>query len=292
MSDQTVPDALPSPELLTNYILSIRDLTISYPAKNKVVIRGATLEIPRGKVTALIGPSGCGKTTFLRSLNRFTDLPPPAKVTGEITFNGQTVYGAGMRINELVLRAEMGMVLQTPTPFPKSIFDNVAFGPRLQGVNNKRALEELVEESLRKVALWDELRSDLDRRATKLSGGQQQRLCIARCLALRPAVLLMDESTSSLDPIAIAAVEKTIRELSENGVTIVIVTHNMQQAKRIADFVAFLNIRQDATKKGDPTWGEIVEQGPKDKIFSRPEQQETADYIMGKLSFKDSQRRI
>jgi len=226
------------------------------------------LEVHRGAVTALIGPSGCGKSTFLRSINRMQDLIPHTRHTGDILFDGRSVFRAG--VDPVELRRRIGMVFQRPNPFPKSIFDNVAYGPRVSGAAAERDLPELVERSLRQAALWDEVKDRLDDPGTSLSGGQQQRLCIARALANGPEVLLMDEPCSALDPIATQRIEELIVTLKQDY-TIVIVTHNMQQAARVSDVTGFFYL------------GRLVESGPTEKLFTAPEDERTEAYITGRF---------
>ncbi len=231
-------------------------------------LRSITLEIPANRVTALIGPSGCGKSSFLRCLNRMNDLIPGARVEGTITLDGVDIYGPNVDV--VALRRRVGMVFQRPNPFPMSIYDNVAYGPRVHGERRKAVLDDLVEQSLRGAALWDEVKDRLHRSALGLSGGQQQRLCIARSLAVKPEVLLMDEPASALDPISTAKIEELIREL-RSQYSIVIVTHNMQQAARISDYTAFF------------LSGELIEHGPTGAIFTNPRDQRTEDYITGRF---------
>ena len=219
-------------------------------------------------MTALIGPSGCGKSTFLRTLNRMNDLIPDVRITGTIRIYNQDIYDK--TVNVEMLRREVGMVFQSPNPFPKSIYDNIAYGPRIHGIRDKKELDEIVETSLKQAALWDEVKDRLKDRATGLSGGQQQRLCIARTLAVKPKVLLMDEPTSALDPISTAKIEELLQQLKQKY-TIVIVTHNMQQASRVSDQTAFfLN-------------GHLIEYADTDRLFSNPQKQETEDYISGRF---------
>jgi phosphate transport system ATP-binding protein len=234
-------------------------------------VRDVNLAIPRNKVTALIGPSGCGKSTLLRSINRMNDLVPGFRMEGEIAFEGTSVHARATDVIDL--RRRVGMVFQKPNPFPKSIFENVAFGPRLLGETTN--LHALVEESLRAAALWDEVKDKLDQPGLSLSGGQQQRLCIARAIAIRPDVILMDEPCSALDPKSTLQIEELMRKLIRDY-TIVIVTHNMQQAARASDYTVFLTM-------GDDRAGYVVEQGETGKIFTAPQQQLTADYVSGRF---------
>jgi phosphate transport system ATP-binding protein len=227
-----------------------------------------SLSVPAQRVTALIGPSGCGKSTLLRLLNRMNDLVPGARVEGSIGLDGEEIYDAGLEVE--ILRRRVGMVFQKPNPFPKSIFENVAYGPRIQGIGDRARLAEIVETSLRRSALWEEAKDRLDASALGLSGGQQQRLCIARALATAPEVLLMDEPCSALDPISTSKIEDLIEELADT-VTIVIVTHNMQQAARVSDLTAFM------------LTGKLVEHGVTEDIFTRPSQKQTEDYITGRF---------
>ncbi len=231
-------------------------------------IKKVSLQMPRNNVIAMIGPSGCGKSTFLRSINRLNDLIPNCRVAGELVIGEQDIYADGVDLVDL--RRRVGLVFQKPNPFPKSIFDNVAFGPRLQGIKGRAALDELVEDCLRKSALWDEVKDRLKASALGLSGGQQQRLCIARALATKPSVLLMDEPASALDPIATAKIEDLIDEL-KSAYTIVIVTHSMQQAARVSDWTAFFYM------------GKLVEYAPTSLMFTAPTQKQTEDYITGRF---------
>jgi phosphate transport system ATP-binding protein len=232
------------------------------------VLHGINLDIPERQVTALIGPSGCGKSTFVRSINRMNDIIPEARGEGIIEIDGNNIYGGGTDVVEL--RRRVGMVFQKSNPFPKSIFDNVAYGLRIAGSRNKRALSDAVEKSLSRAALWDEVKDRLEDSALALSGGQQQRLCIARALAVDPEILLMDEPASALDPIATTKIEELIWELKENY-TIVIVTHNMQQAARVSDRTAFFML------------GKVVEYGDTKKIFMNPKEKITEDYVTGRF---------
>ena len=231
-------------------------------------LKDVNLEMKENEVTAIIGPSGCGKSTYIKALNRMVELVPIVKTTGEINYRGRNIFAAGYEVEEL--RTKVGMVFQKPNPFPKSIYDNIAYGPRIHGIKNKKILDEIVEKSLRGAAIWDEVKDRLNQNAYGLSGGQQQRICIARCLAIEPDVILMDEPTSALDPISTLKVEELVQELKEQY-SIVIVTHNMQQAARISDKTAFfLN-------------GEVVEYDKTDVIFSTPKDQRTEDYISGRF---------
>ncbi len=230
-------------------------------------IKDVSLEIAEKKITAVIGPSGCGKSTFLRSLNRMNDTIPTARTTGEVWCNGQNIYEVK---DVAALRKNIGMVFQKPNPFPKSIFENVAYGPRIHGERDRERLEEIVEESLRYAALWDEVKDRLDRSALSLSGGQQQRLCIARTLAVKPKIILFDEPCSALDPIATSKIEDLMIKLKKDY-TIIIVTHNMQQAARVSDYTAFFLM------------GEMVECGETAQIFKKPEKKITEDYITGRF---------
>ncbi len=246
----------------------IRAQKVSVYYGDHEAIKKVSLVMPRNKVVAMIGPSGCGKSTFLRSINRLNDLIPGCRVTGELSIAGQSIYEPG--IDLVSLRRRVGLVFQKPNPFPKSIYDNVAFGPRLQGVKNRGTLDSMVEESLKKSALWEEVKDRLTTSALGLSGGQQQRLCIARALATRPTVLLMDEPCSALDPIATSKVEDLITEL-KRIVTVVMVTHNMQQAARVSDYTAFFYM------------GSLVEYDVTASMFTMPQQKQTEDYITGRF---------
>jgi phosphate transport system ATP-binding protein len=246
--------------------ITVRDFEFYYGTAK--VLHGLTLDIPEKRVTALIGPSGCGKSTFLRSINRMNDIIPGARVEGTIAIDGEDVYGHGVDVVEL--RRRVGMVFQKSNPFPKSIYDNVAYGLRIGGERDRRVLDAAVERSLRRSALWDEVKDRLGSSALALSGGQQQRLCIARALAVDPDVLLMDEPASALDPISTLKIEELVLELKQRY-TIVIVTHNMQQAARVADRTAFM------------LSGELVEVGDTEKIFTNPDDSRTEDYVTGKF---------
>ena len=230
-------------------------------------LKNVNMEIEKNEITAFIGPSGCGKSTFLKSLNRMNDMVAGCKITGKVTLNGQDIY-KGMDVNDL--RRRVGMVFQKPNPFPMSIYDNVAYGPRTHGIRNKAKLDEIVEESLRNAAIWDETKDRLKKNALGMSGGQQQRLCIARALAVEPKVLLMDEPTSALDPISTSRIEELAMDL-KSKYTIVIVTHNMQQAVRISDYTGFFLL------------GDLIEFGKTDEMFSQPRDKRTEDYITGRF---------
>ena len=244
----------------------VRDLDLYYEGKNRA-LKSVTIDIKENRITAFIGPSGCGKSTLLRVLNRMNDLIPGCRLEGTVLMDGKDIYG---NIDVNALRRDVGMVFQTPNPFPMSIYDNVAYGPRIHGERKKGKLDQIVEESLKKAAIWDELKDRLKKNALGLSGGQQQRLCIARALAVRPTVLLMDEPTSALDPISTLKIEDLVNELKKNY-TIVIVTHNMQQASRISDETAFFLL------------GEMVEMGETERIFNLPSDKRTEDYITGRF---------
>jgi phosphate transport system ATP-binding protein len=250
-------------------IFELRGVSIKYGAF--LAVRDIDLAIERNRITALIGPSGTGKSTLLRSLNRMNDLVPEATTSGEILYNGEDIYAP--EVDPVEVRRRIGMVFQKPNPFPKSIYDNVAFGPRLNGV--RQGLDDLVEASLRRAALWDEVRDKLGQSGLSLSGGQQQRLCIARAIATSPDVILMDEPASALDPHATLRIEELMLELRENY-TIIVVTHNMQQAARASDETVFLNM-------GDDRAGYVVERGPTAQIFTNPQSRLTEDYISGRF---------
>ena len=247
-------------------ILQVKDLDLWYGAHQ--ALHSVSMDIPEKSITAFIGPSGCGKSTFLKTLNRMNDLVPGVKITGEVRYRGEDIYAPGTDVCRL--RREIGMVFQKPNPFPMSIYDNIAYGPRTHGIRSKARLDELVERSLRGAAIWDEVKDRLKKNALDLSGGQQQRLCIARALAVEPAVLLMDEPTSALDPISTSRIEELTKELKERY-TLVIVTHNMQQAVRISDRTAFFLL------------GELVEYGATEQVFSAPAEKRTEDYITGRF---------
>ena len=249
-----------------NDLITVRDLCLWYG--NTQALKCVTMDVPQKSITALIGPSGCGKSTFLKTLNRMNDLIPGVRITGEVKYRGQDIFAPGVDVNEL--RREVGMVFQKPNPFPMSIYDNVAYGPRTHGVKNKARLDDLVERALTDAAIWDEVKDRLKKSALGLSGGQQQRLCIARALAVEPQVLLMDEPTSALDPISTSKIEDLAASL-KNRYTIVIVTHNMQQAVRISDNTAFFLL------------GDLIEYGNTERLFSTPADQRTEDYITGRF---------
>ena len=249
-----------------NHIISVKDMCLWYG--DHKALNNVSINIPKRSITAFIGPSGCGKSTFLKTLNRLNDLIPSVKITGDVLYDGNDIFSKDIDVNEL--RKEVGMVFQKPNPFPMSIYDNVAYGPRTHGIKNKVQLDEIVERALKDAALWDEVKDRLHKNALGLSGGQQQRLCIARALAVEPKVLLMDEPTSALDPISTSHIEDLVLELKKKY-TIVMVTHNMQQALRVSDYTAFFLL------------GELVEFGKTDEIFNTPKQQKTEDYITGRF---------
>ena len=247
-------------------IMTVRGLDLWYG--DHQALHDISMNIPEKSITALIGPSGCGKSTFLKTLNRMNDLIPGVKITGDVRYREQDIFAPGTDVNEL--RREIGMVFQKPNPFPMSIYDNIAYGPRTHGIKNRAKLDEIVEKSLRGAAIWDEVKDRLRKNALGLSGGQQQRLCIARALAVEPEVLLMDEPTSALDPISTSKIEELAMQLKEQY-TIVIVTHNMQQAVRISDRTAFFLL------------GELVECDDTQQLFSQPQDKRTEDYITGRF---------
>jgi len=251
--------------------ISTKNLSLYYG--DFQALRDITLDIPENAITAIIGPSGCGKSTFLRLFNRMNDLITGVRVEGRVELDGVNIYDKDIDVVEL--RKKVGMVFQKPNPFPMSVFENVAFGPRRHGRKNRMALEDIVEKSLKQAALWDEVEDKLGQSALALSGGQQQRLCIARVLAVEPEVILMDEPCSALDPIATLRIEDLMRSLSDNY-TIVIVTHNMQQAARVSDMAAFLMMEEDRA-------GVLVEYGPTAEIFTNPKDKRTEDYITGRF---------
>lgn len=247
-------------------IIQVKDLNLWYGAHH--ALHGVNIDIPEHEITALIGPSGCGKSTFLKTLNRMNDLVPGIRIEGEVNYAGQNIYAPN--VDTTWLRKQIGMVFQKPNPFPMSIYDNIAYGPRTHGIRNKAKLDEIVERSLRGAAIWDEVKDRLKKSALGLSGGQQQRICIARALAVEPDILLMDEATSALDPISTTKIEDLIADL-KNSYTIVIVTHNMQQATRISDKCAFFLL------------GELIEYGDTSQLFSVPKDKRTEDYITGRF---------
>lgn len=247
-------------------ILTAEDLCLWYG--NTQALKDISIALPENNITAFIGPSGCGKSTFLKTLNRMNDLVPGTRITGNVCYAGKDIYAPGVDVNGL--RREIGMVFQKPNPFPMSIYDNVAYGPRTHGVRGRAKLDDIVERSLRGAAIWDEVKDRLKKNALGLSGGQQQRLCIARALAVEPKVLLMDEPTSALDPISTSKIEELTMQLRERY-TILIVTHNMQQAVRISDNTAFFLL------------GELIEYGPTEQMFAQPACSQTEDYITGRF---------
>lgn len=247
-------------------IITTNDLCLWYGKTQ--ALRDINISVPEGSITALIGPSGCGKSTFLKTLNRMNDLVPDVRIMGSVKYRGKDIFAPGTDVNEL--RRQIGMVFQKPNPFPMSIYDNIAYGPRTHGIRSKAKLDEIVETSLKNAAIWDEVKDRLKKSALGLSGGQQQRLCIARALAVDPDVLLMDEPTSALDPISTTRIEELAMELKSNY-TIIIVTHNMQQALRISNKTAFFLL------------GELVECDDTEKIFSKPQDKRTEDYITGRF---------
>ena len=247
-------------------IITVKDLDLYYG--DHKALNGINMDIERNSITAFIGPSGCVNSTFLRTLNRMNDLIPNVKIEGKVIYNDKNIYDKNVDIYNL--RKEVGMVFQKPNPFPMSIYDNVAYGPRTHGIHNKKELDKIVEESLKKAAIYDEVKDNLNKSALSLSGGQQQRLCIARALAVKPKVLLMDEPTSALDPISTGKIEELALELKKDY-TIVIVTHNMQQALRISDKTAFFLL------------GDLIEYNDTQKIFSMPKNKKTEDYITGRF---------
>ncbi len=247
-------------------IITVKDMCLWYG--DHQALENINIEIPEKNITAFIGPSGCGKSTFLKTLNRMNDLIPNVKISGDIRYAGVDIFSKEVEVNQL--RKDIGMVFQKPNPFPMSIYDNVAYGPRTHGITNRVELDEIVERALRDAAIWDEVKDRLKKNALGMSGGQQQRLCIARALAVQPKVLLMDEPTSALDPISTSRIEELVMELKEKY-TIVMVTHNMQQALRVSDYTAFFLL------------GELVEFGMTDDVFSQPRDKRTEDYITGRF---------
>jgi phosphate transport system ATP-binding protein len=246
--------------------IEVKDLSLYYGEKK--ALKEISMQIPANKVTALIGPSGCGKSTFLRCINRMNDLIPDVKITGNMLVEGVDIYDKNVDV--VNIRKKIGMVFQKSNPFPKSIYENIAYGPKINGIKDKTQLDEIVEVSLRQAAIWDELKDRLDDSALGLSGGQQQRLCIARTLAVSPDIILMDEPASALDPISTSKIEELVHELKERY-TIIIVTHNMQQAARTSDHTAFFYM------------GELIEMGKTNTIFTKPEKKQTEDYITGRF---------
>jgi phosphate transport system ATP-binding protein len=246
--------------------IQVNDLSLYYGEKK--ALKEISMQIPANKVTALIGPSGCGKSTFLRCINRMNDLIPSVSITGEMLVEGIDIYDKNVDV--VNIRKKIGMVFQKSNPFPKSIYENIAYGPKINGIKDKTQLDEIVETSLRQAAIWDELKDRLDDSALGLSGGQQQRLCIARTLAVSPEIILMDEPASALDPISTSKIEELVHELKEKY-TIIIVTHNMQQAARTSDHTAFFYM------------GELIEMGKTNTIFTKPEKKQTEDYITGRF---------
>ena len=247
-------------------LITVQDMCLWYGPTQ--ALKNISIRIPEKSITALIGPSGCGKSTFLKTLDRMNDLIPTVKITGEVKYHGKNIFDPSVDVNEL--RRQIGMVFQKPNPFPMSIYDNIAYGPRTHGIHAKARLDEIVEQSLRDAAIWDEVKDRLKKSALGLSGGQQQRLCIARALAVQPDVLLMDEPTSALDPISTSKIEELAIGLKDHY-TIIIVTHNMQQAVRISDQTAFFLL------------GELVEYGDTEQMFAQPKDKRTEDYITGRF---------
>jgi len=277
MTSHTAPNGMPKVSVAfredvpatvarTNPLMRTRDMSVFYDEFE--AIKKVSLDFYKNDVVALIGPSGCGKSTFLRSINRINDMIPGCRVTGELSINGQDIYGPA--IDQVTLRRQVGMVFQKPNPFPKSIYENLTYGPRLQGITRKSELEPLIESCLRKAAIWDELKDRMHTSAYGLSGGQQQRMCIARALATKPQILLMDEPCSALDPIATGKIEDLIVELKKH-VTIVIVTHNRHQAARVSDFTAFFYL------------GSLIEFDRTSTIFTNPTQKQTEQYVTGRF---------
>ncbi len=255
-------------------IFDLKDVSVRYGGK--LAVDEVSIDILQSNITALIGPSGCGKSTLIRCLNRMNDLIPSATVEGEIIYHGQNLYGKD--VDPVEVRKRIGMVFQKPNPFPKSIYDNIAFGPRILGM--KGDMDEIVENALRGAALWDEVKDRLDDNAFGMSGGQQQRLCIARCMAVEPDVILMDEPCSALDPISTGKIEDLMMDLKDRY-SIVIVTHNMQQAARVSDKTAFLIVELDSDEKN--RWGRVIEYDDTEKIFTNPSDKRTEDYVSGKV---------
>ena len=246
--------------------MSVKDLDLYYGQKQ--ALKNINMDIHSNAITALIGPSGCGKSTFLKTLNRMNDLIDNVRITGQVTLDGEDIFDRNMDVT--MLRKRVGMVFQQPNPFPMSVYDNIAYGPRVHGINNKAMLDDIVEESLRGAAIWDEVKDNLKKSALRLSGGQQQRICIARALATKPEVILMDEPTSALDPISTTKIEDLMEELKRQY-TVVVVTHNMQQAVRVSDYTAFFLV------------GDMVEYGETKELFTYPKDKRTEDYITGRF---------
>lgn len=246
--------------------MSVKDLDLYYGQKQ--ALKNINMDIRSNAITALIGPSGCGKSTFLKTLNRMNDLIDNVRITGQVTLDGEDIFDRNMDVT--MLRKRVGMVFQQPNPFPMSVYDNIAYGPRVHGIKNKAKLDEIVEESLRGAAIWDEVKDNLKKSALRLSGGQQQRICIARALATKPEVILMDEPTSALDPISTTKIEDLMEELKRQY-TVVVVTHNMQQAVRVSDYTAFFLV------------GDMVEYGETKELFTYPKDKRTEDYITGRF---------
>jgi phosphate transport system ATP-binding protein len=263
-----------TPPVTREPIFELKDVSVRY--SGNLAVADVNTDFYRNNITALIGPSGCGKSTLIRCLNRMNDLIPAASVEGEIIYHGQNLYDP--QIDPVEVRKRIGMVFQKPNPFPKSIYDNIAFGPRILGM--KGDMDEIVEKALRGAALWDEVKDRLEDNAFGMSGGQQQRLCIARCMAVEPDVILMDEPCSALDPISTGKIEDLMLELKKQY-SIVIVTHNMQQAARVSDMTAFLIVELDSSEKN--RWGRVIEYDQTEKIFTNPTDKRTEDYVSGKV---------
>ena len=273
----TVAEAHRSPQAQATAqpaIFELRDVSVRY--SGNLAVDDVSLAITQNRITALIGPSGCGKSTLIRCLNRMNDLIPAASVEGGVIYHGQDLYHP--KIDPVEVRKRIGMVFQKPNPFPKSVYDNIAFGPRILGM--KGDMDEIVEKALTGAALWDEIKDRLDDNAFGLSGGQQQRLCIARCMAVEPDVILMDEPCSALDPISTGKIEDLMMDLKDRY-SFVIVTHNMQQAARVSDMTAFLIVELDSTEKN--RWGRVIEYDQTEKIFTNPTDKRTEDYVSGKV---------
>jgi phosphate transport system ATP-binding protein len=271
LDDSADAEGIPQDASTLPVKIDIRNLSIYY-GKFRAITE-ISLAVPANRVTAIIGPSGCGKSTLLRALNRMTDLTPGARAAGEVLLDGENILSPGVDVVQI--RQRVGMVFQRPNPFPKSVYDNVAYGPRLYGIRRRPELDEIVEHSLRRAALWDEVKDKLTQSGMALSGGQQQRLCIARALAVEPSVILMDEPASALDPIASLKIEDLMQELKQEF-TIVIVTHNMQQAARVSDYTAFLMVDEHRS-------GRLIEFGPTAVIFTRPANKQTEEYVTGRF---------